>query len=288
MITPSPDFVSTDLGRLHVRRSGTGPPVVLWHSLFVDSRSWDPLADALARERTVYTIDGPSHGKSDAVPRDFTFSELVAATEQALDRLGLTEPVDWVGNAWGGHVGIRLAAADHPRLRTLTTIGTPVQGFTMGEKVTKAWPLVTMYRFTGANGVIMKQLFESLLGTRSIAAQPEHAETIMASFRNADRKGMFHAMRSMMLKRTGIEDLLPSIKVPTLVMPVQDDVTGWRPDEARRTCSAIPDCRVEEVAGTGHVSPLLIDRERITQLLTEFWSSVSPRADANSPDTPTK
>jgi pimeloyl-ACP methyl ester carboxylesterase len=271
MITPSPDFVSTDLGRLYVRRTGTGPPVVLWHSLFFDSRSWEPLADTLARDRTVYTIDGPSHGKSEAVPRDFTFDELVVATEEALDRLGLTDPVDWVGNAWGGHIGIRLAAAEHPRLRTLTTIGTPVQGTTLGVKL-KAWPLVTMYRFTGPTGFIMKQLFDSLLGTQSIAAQPDLAETIMASFRDADRKGMFHAMRSMMLKRTGIEALLPSIKVPTLVMPVRDDITGWRPDEARRTCTVIPDCRVEEFAGTGHVSPLLIDRDRIVRLVTEFWS----------------
>ena len=76
MITPSPDFVSTDLGRLHVQRTGTGPPVVLWHSLFVDSRSWGPLVDEFAGRRTVYTIDGPSHGKSDSVPRDFTFDEV--------------------------------------------------------------------------------------------------------------------------------------------------------------------------------------------------------------------
>ena len=76
-----------------------------------------------------------------------------------------------------------------------------------------------------------------------------------------------------MLQRTGIEDLLPSIKVPTLVMPVRDDVTGWRPDEARRTCAAIPDCRVEEVAGTGHISPLLIDRDRIFELLNDFWTT---------------
>src|ERR1700682_4269706 len=88
MITPRPDFVSTDLGRLHVRRSGTGPPVVLWHSLFVDSRSWGPLVDKLARNRTVYTLDGPSHGKSEAIRRDFTFDECVAAAGQALDRLG--------------------------------------------------------------------------------------------------------------------------------------------------------------------------------------------------------
>lgn len=279
MITPSPNFVSTDLGRLHVRRTGTGPPVVLWHSLFVDSRSWGPLVDMLARDRTVYTIDGPSHGKSEAVRRDFTFEELVVSAEQALDRLGLTEPVDWVGNAWGGHVGIRLSTG--PRLRTLTTIGTPVQGFTLGEKLTKGWPLVEIYRFRGPNGFIMKQLFESLLGAESIAAQPDQAETIKTSFREADRKGMFHAMRSMMLHRTGIEDLLGSIKVPTLVMPVRDDVTGWRPDEARRTCAAIPDSRVEEVAGTGHISPLLIDRDRILQLLTEFWSAQKP-----SPCTP--
>ena len=275
MTTSSPSFVATDLGRLHVGRTGTGRPVVLWHSLFVDSQSWGPLIDELARRHTVYAIDGPSHGRSEAVPRDFTFEEVVASAEQALDQLGLTDPVDWVGNAWGGHVGIRLATG--ARLRTLTTIGTPVQGFTFAEKLTKAWPLVQMYRFTGPNGFIVKQLFDSLVGQDSLAAQPDQAAALTASFRDANRRGMFHAMRSMMLHRTAIDDLLGSIKVPTLVMSVRDDVTGWRPDEARRTCAAIPDCRVEEVAGTGHVSPLLIDRDRIRDLVTEFWSAAVPK-----------
>jgi len=135
--TPQAEFISTDLGRLHARRSGTGPPAVLWHSLFIDSQSWGPLVDTLARHRTVHTIDGPSHGQSEAVPRDFTFEECLAAAEQALDRLGLSEPVDWVGNAWGGHLGIRLAASPRPRLRTLATIGTPVRAFSLVEKWTK-------------------------------------------------------------------------------------------------------------------------------------------------------
>jgi pimeloyl-ACP methyl ester carboxylesterase len=227
------------------------------------------MIDVLARDRTVFAIDGPSHGKSEAVRRDFTFDELVVAAEQVLDNLGLTEPVDWVGNAWGGHIGIRLAAADRPRLRTLTTIGTPVEGFTVGEKLTKAWPLVGIYRFAGPNTFIVKQLFDSLLGAESIAAQPDQAATTIASFKEADRTAMWHAMRSMMLHRTGIADLLPRITVPTLVMSVRDDVTGWRPDEARQTCAVIPDCRVEEVAGTGHVSPLLIDRDRVVDLIRE-------------------
>jgi len=270
MVTPRPDFVSTDLCRLHVRRTGEGPPVVLWHSLFVDSRSWGSLPDELARDRTVYTIDGPSHGKSESVRRDFSFEELVVAAEQALDRLGLTEPVDWVGNAWGGHVGIRLATGS--RLRTLTTIGTPVEGFNIRERITKGWPLVAMYRLMGANSLVAKLLSDSLIGADSAAAQPEHARTTMAAFREADRAGMYHAMRSMMLGRAGVADLLPSIQVPTLVLSVRDDPVGWQPDEARRTCASIPNCRVEEVDGGGHVAPLLVDRDRVLRLLTEFWA----------------
>ena len=274
MITPSPEFVNTDLGRLHVRRTGTGPPVVLWHSLFVDSRSWGPLVDALAKGRTVYAIDAPSHGKSEAVHRDFTFEELATAAEQALDRLELTQPVDWVGNAFGGHVGIHLAARGS-RIRTLTTIGTPVQGFTVKEKLTKGWPLVEIYRLMGPIGFLKKQLSDSLLGPEAVAAQPDQARTVIESFAAADRDGMVHAMRSMMLRRSTVQDLLPRITIPTLVMSARDDAIGWLPDEARETCAVIPNCRVEEVAGGGHVAPLLVDRDRILVLLNEFWAAAA-------------
>ena len=43
---------------------------------------------------------------------------------------------------------------------------------------------------------------------------------------------------------------------------------------AARVCGqGPPDCRVEEVAGTGHVAPLLVDRDRILRLLTDFWTT---------------
>jgi pimeloyl-ACP methyl ester carboxylesterase len=273
MVMPGTDLVRTDLARLHVRRTGSGPPVVLWHSLFVDSTSWGPLLGTFARHRTVYAIDGPSHGRSETVHRDFTFEELVRAVGQALDRLGLTEPVDWVGNAWGGHIGFRLAVGDRPRVRTLTTIGTPVRGFTAAEKLTKGWPLVEMYRLTGANRFLMRELSRSLLGPQAVAAHPADSALVMQSFASADRRGMFHAMRSMMLHRNGIDDLLPDIRVPTLVLAARDDVMGWRPDEARRTCTVIPDCRVEAVAGQGHVAPLLLDRDRIAAAVTELLAA---------------
>ena len=150
---------------------------------------------------------------------------------------------------------------------------TPIEGFTLKEKLTKGWPLVELYRFVGPSKYLTRTLSDSLLGADAVAAQPDQAAVIMASFRAADRKGMFHAMRSMMLHRIGIANLLPYVSVPTLIMCARDDVIAWRPEEARETCAAIPDCRVEVVAGGGHIAPLLVDRDRILQLVTDFWAA---------------
>ncbi len=104
--------ISTCVGRLHVRVVGAGPGAVLWHSLFVDSLSWQGVEPALARLRTLVLIDGPSHGGSEPAQHEFSLEDCARAAVEVLVELGIDEPVDWVGNAWGGHVGIVLAASE--------------------------------------------------------------------------------------------------------------------------------------------------------------------------------
>jgi pimeloyl-ACP methyl ester carboxylesterase len=267
----SAEFVTTQLGRLHVRRIGSGPPVVLWHSLFIDSTSWGPLVDALAADRTVYAIDGPSHGKSDPVRRGFTFDECAAAAGEALDELGLGDPVDWVGNAWGGHVGIQLAARHPARIRTLATIGTPVHGLTARERWAMCWPLVMLYRVAGPSGLLLKALSAPLVGPEALAAQPDRSAEVIASFATADRVGMYHAMRSMMLNRPDMASIVARIDVPTLFVVARDDAMGWQALDAQAIASAMGNARVEAVVGTGHVSPLLLDTAGVEKALREFW-----------------
>ncbi len=263
-------FVSTSLGRLHVRRGGAGPTAVLWHSLFVDSRSWGAVFDALAGHRTVIAIDGPSHGKSDPVTRDFTFDECTHAAVEALDRLGIDEPVDWVGNAWGGHVGILLAATRPRRIRTLTTIGTPVPALGPRFRWTKAWPLVVLYRLAGPTSFLCSALSSNLLGPEAVATQPDQAAIVIDAFRMADRRGMLHAMRSMMLHRPSLADRLQDIVAPTLMLAARDDDEGWPPREAEAACATMPNARAAVVAGTGRVAPLLLDADLIAGSVVEL------------------
>jgi pimeloyl-ACP methyl ester carboxylesterase len=266
------ESVETDLGRLHVERMGSGSPVVLWHSLFLDSRSWCGLQDELARTHSVIVVDGPSHGLSEALGRDFTFGECVSAAEQVLDKL-VDEPVDWVGNAWGGHVGVQLAVHRPSRIRTLTTIGTPAHALRFGERWTKAWPLVQLYRFTGPNALLSKPLSDALVGPESFETAPDLARTVMSAFTGANKRAMFYAMRSMMLNRPDMTADMARIAIPTLVIAGRQDSTGWRPADAQAVADTMADCRVAATAGSGHSSPLLVDRDRVLRLITEFWES---------------
>ncbi len=62
--------ITTELGQLDLRVIA-GPPqvAVLWHSMFTDSRSWDPILDRLAEQRTLVLVDGWSFGASGDLER---------------------------------------------------------------------------------------------------------------------------------------------------------------------------------------------------------------------------
>ena len=266
--------VSTCLGQLHVGQAGSGPPAVLWHSLWVDSRSWGPLIDALGAHRRVVTIDGPGYGSSGPIHRDFTLDDCAKAAGEVLDRLGITEPVDWVGNAWGGHVGITLAASQPARLRSLVTVAAPLTPVGRRQRWTQSYPLALVYRLTGPNRFITKALFDVLLGAEAIAAHPDRAAAMMRAFRDADRESMRRSIRLMHTWRD-LTDKLPAVSVPTLFLAGHLGDQHWRPADAQAAAATMRDARAVAVTGAGHVGPLLVDVDLIAETVTEFWNTGS-------------
>src|SRR3984957_20214128 len=195
--TSDSSLVPTSLGRLNVGQAGSGPPVLLWHSLWVDSRSWGPLVDFLGAHGRLVTIDGPGYGRIDLIRRDFTLEACANAAAETLDHLGISEPVDWVGNAWGGHVGITLAADQPHRLHSLVTIAAPLLPVGARQRWTQTYPLAVLYRLTGPNRLITKALFESLLGADAIKAYPDRAADMIRAFTEVDRDSMLRTVRFM-------------------------------------------------------------------------------------------
>jgi pimeloyl-ACP methyl ester carboxylesterase len=273
-------MVPTRLGTLHVDVLGTGRPAVLWHSLFVDSATWNRVRVALGESRRLFMIDGPSHGGSASMTRRFSLDECAGAALDVLDHLEITEPVDWVGNAWGGHVGILFAAAHPERCRSLVTIGTPIHALGSSER-RQIGALVGLYRLVGPVGPLVKAVEEGLLSPQTRATDPDAVRLVGDALRHAGRRGMYTALRSVMLARPDLSPVLSDIAAPTLII-TGDELPVLTPSDARVAAAMLPRGTTAVIAGTRHLAPLEA-ATAVVELVVEFW-----RDGAGSGDTPTR
>ena len=262
--------VPTRLGPLRVQIAGAGPPAVLWHSLFVDSTTWARVREPLASVRRLLLVDGPGHGHNPPAGRRFTLDDCAGAAIDVLDHFRIGEPTDWVGNAWGGHVGIPFAATYPGRCRSLATIGSPVHALTPPER-RKIALLTRVYRLTGPLPPLVSLLTDALLGPGARAADPEAAAVIGSAFRRASRRGMSAAIRSVSLHRTDLTPLLTTISAPALICAAAADPT-WTPADAASAASRLPNGAPVILPGSGHIAPLFEAAPALADLLSAFWA----------------
>ncbi len=262
-------MIDTHLGRLHVETDGEGAVAVLWHSLFVDSHSWLRLRGPLGRGRRLILIDGPGHGESDSPSADFDLDDCAKAAIEVLDTLGVQKPVDWLGNAWGGHVGLTLAATSPEWCRSVVAISTPVQALSRRQRM-KIVPMVWAYRYLGAVPALANEVAVNLLGKEFMRSRPDDTAVVMRAFRDAPKSGMHRAMKSIMLNRASIDDLLPRIETPSLMVVMTADPV-LPVEEIRNAVPRMPAARGVEIRGAGHVAPIMSHAGELAEIIGAFW-----------------
>ena len=262
--------VPTRLGPLQVETAGSGPPAVLWHSLFVDSTTWARVRQPLASARRLLLIDAPGHGHNPPAGHRYTLDDCAGAAIDVLDHLGIGEPVDWVGNAMGGHVGIPFAVTYPGRCRSVATIGSPVHALTPPER-RKMAVLSRVYQLTGPVPPLVNLLTDVLLGPHAPTADPKAAALVGAAFRRASRRGMSGAIQSVSLHRPDLTPLLPAITAPVLICAAADD-PYWTPADAARAASRLPNGAAATLPGSGHIAPLFEAPPAVAGLLIAFWA----------------
>jgi len=268
--------IETQVGRLAVRVVGDGPTAVLWPSLFMDERSWDRLLPELTQDRRLVIINGPGHGASGDPGRRYSNHDCVTAAGQVLDRLAISGAVDWVGNAWGGHVGLGLAADRPTQCRSLITLGTPVAALSRRER-RRTYPLLVVYGVLGPIELVLSGVTEVLLSAHTRAHDPEAVELVRDSLRHANRRMLRNAVISISIHREDLTDLLPRITAPTLMITGSDH-SGFTPAQADAAARLTRNGRSAVVPDAAYLVPLEAPATTST-IIREFWA----RCAANHP-----
>ncbi len=261
--------VRTRLGDLHVRIVGTGRTTVLWSSMFVDSHTWDALIPHLGAGRRFVLVDGPGLGLSDPLLRRSSIAEAADAAGDLLTGLGVDGPVDWVGNAFGGHVGYLLAARAGA-LRSLVTISAPVDPVSAALRA-QICALLPLLRLAGPVGPVRNAVVSAML-TDASANDDGIRRVVVESLGRPSRRSLTNAVRSFILGRTDLTDDLPAIEVPCLYV-ASDDRGDWSPEAAVVAAGLTPEAQVVTIANARTLIPLEQPADLAVHLV-RFWSAL--------------
>ncbi|MGH8619138.1 MAG: 3-oxoadipate enol-lactonase [Burkholderiales bacterium] len=227
--------------------TGTGPWLVLSHSLACNSHMWDPQMAELTQRYKVLRYDTRGHGQSGAPAGAYTLDQLADDAKALFDALGVKDP-HWCGLSMGGMIGQTLALKYPGVAKSL------VLADTTSRYPAEAVPL-WMDRIRTAQEKGMGALVEGTLGRWFTdpyrAAHPDVMKLVggwIAATPVDGYAGCCHA-----LPQINVTDRLKEIKVPALVIVGEQDM-GTPPAMARAIHEALPGSRLVLIPSAAHLS----------------------------------
>jgi pimeloyl-ACP methyl ester carboxylesterase/DNA-binding winged helix-turn-helix (wHTH) protein len=239
--------------RIAYATAGQGPPLVKaanWlNHLEYDWQSpiWSHLLHALAAEHRLIRYDERGNGLSDWEVDDISFDAFVSDLESVVEANSLKR-FALLGISQGCAVSIAYAVRYPERVSHLILYG----GFARGRNrrdVARADTLVALIRQGwGQENPAFRQFFTSLF-------LPEGTPEQMQWFNDLQRITTSPENAARILEATGVievTDLLPQVKVPTLVLHCRNDAA--QPfDEGRRIAAGIPGARFVALESRNHL-----------------------------------
>jgi pimeloyl-ACP methyl ester carboxylesterase len=201
--------IDRDGVQIYYEVHGSGPALLLTHGYSSTSQMWKQQIEPLSKHHKLVLWDMRGHGQSDYPADDAAYSEALTIADMAalLDEVGVRDAIVG-GLSLGGYMSLAFYRAHPERVRALLIIDTG-PGFKKDDG-RAAWNKrahETAERFERDGLAVLKT------GSRE-----------RSSVTHRDASGLSRAARGMLTQRdAGVIEMLPDIKVPSLVVVGADD-----------------------------------------------------------------
>jgi pimeloyl-ACP methyl ester carboxylesterase len=241
-----------DVGGLRIAfaTAGEGPPLVLLHGGWVDSRMWRPQFQGLAGDFAVSAWDTPGCGRSSDPPGDWSMADYADCLAAWLEAAGIERP-HVLGLSWGGALALELYSR-HPEIPSSLVLAGAYAGWA-GSLA----PEVVAERLARVESELGRPPTEwvaSCIPSFLTEAAPSRlADEILAVMHDLRPGGARTMLRAM--AKCDLRDVLPRIDVPTLLVYGELDVRS--PVVVAEDMHAkIADSQLVVLSGVGHLACL--------------------------------
>jgi 3-oxoadipate enol-lactonase len=251
------------------RQDGSGPDLLLLHSLLTEMSVFDGIVPRLARRHRVTRLNLPGFGASDPVALR-SVAEHADHVACVMDAISLPATVDVFGNGFGAFVTLELAIRHGARIGRLLVADT-APGFPEAAKA----PFRGMAEKVRAAGIsaILDTAIGRMFPPAFQTAHPEVVAARKAALAPAD--AACFARACLALAALDLRSGLASIRNPTLVMCGALDQTT-PPALAREVASIIPGALYRDIDDSGHC-PMLEQPEALVAMIESFTSGSGTR-----------
>ena len=248
----APVYRRAEAGGLSVayQEAGAGSAIVLLHGFTHDSRVWRPQLEGLSDQFTVIAWDAPGAGQTSDPPETFAISDWADCLCELLDAVGVPT-AHIVGLSWGGLLAQEFYRRHSPRVRSLVLADT-YAGWkgSLPEPIPEERLAACLRDASLPPSEFVPRYLPGMLSESPTGEVREELGRIMSEFHPIGFRLMATA-----LARADTRDLLPTIRVPTLL--VWGDADARSPiGIAHQLRDAIRDARLAVIPGAGHVSNL--------------------------------
>ena len=201
-----PHFVESPWGRIHYRRAGSGPPLLLLHSNGMSWHEFGAVIPMLVDDFDVIAWDMPGQGDSDPIPWRSSVADLADLARCLIVALRLERPVV-AGSSVGACIACSLAVRYPDNTRAIALLEFQLGGPTW---FAEHWPLVeTMFSTPTMTREAVQNRLVTTVDDRTLARW------------NIDRnkagsRGMLGVMWA--LREYDIAGALDSLEVPTVAV----------------------------------------------------------------------
>lgn len=259
------------IGTVNIIRTGPqcGTPLVLLHPVSMDVSWWGDQFRAFGADRDMIAIDLPGHGLSAQPNAPLTFDGMADAVEGVLASLGVG-PVDLLGVSVGGMIAQTVALRRPGLVRSLVLVATLC---TFPENVRALLRERAGVARTDGMARIAELSIERWFTPAFQARRPDMiARATIGLLR---QPGDYHARMWDMIAGLDLEDRLPAVACPTLVVTGAGDVNA-PPAAAQQIARAITGAQVVLMPDLGHFPPFE-DPDGFNAILRDFLVSVDER-----------
>jgi 3-oxoadipate enol-lactonase len=257
-------FWGEHLMKLPFDDRGTGPVVVLLHGFPFDRTMWSAQADALSAHFRVIVPDLRGHGQAKAPSGVYTMDLMADDVIETLDHLGVRDVV-LGGLSMGGYVALSAILRHPDHFRALMLMDTRA-GADSPEAAQGRLSTATKVEAEGNVSAVVEGMIPKLFAPTTFSAKPALVASTRSMMMRTPPETVASALRGMAARPDRTEDL-PAITYPSLVLVGEHDAIT-PPDAAKAMDAALPDSRLEIIAGAGHLAPMERPAEVNQALLT--------------------